>query len=112
MYEVSLEILKLNLEEFKKLRGKDVALTRAKYQKAVSMGSKEAKIQEKMAVMGVMMAWEERISDISDAISALEAITNEEDEINGTDENGEPYCTSSYSAKRSGGEKNESEYDS
>lgn len=81
MYEVSLEILRVNLEEFKKLRDKDVALTRAKYKKGGNSDSNA----EKMAVLGVVMAWEERISDISDAIDLLKGLN--EEEFNGPDEN-------------------------
>ena len=83
MYEVSLEVLRVNLEEFKKLRDKDVALTRAKYKKGGNSDSNT----EKMAVLGVLMAWEERISDISDAISALETIRRDNDGGNGEQKN-------------------------
>ena len=82
MYEVSLEVLRVNLEEFKKLRDKDAALTRAKYKKGRNLSSsREDAIEdaEKMAVLGVLMTWEKRISDISDAISALEAIRRDDD---------------------------------
>ena len=81
MYEVSLEVLRVNLEEFKKLRDKDVALTRAKYKKGRSLSSNPENTvgdDEKMAILDVLMAWEERISDISDAISALEAIRRDD----------------------------------
>lgn len=99
MYEVSLEVLRFNLEEFKKLRDKDVALTRAKYKKGGNADSKA----EKMAVLGVLMAWEERISDISDAISALEAIRRDDDGGNRETD------ASLHSVLREGEQKNASE---
>lgn len=102
MYEVSLEILRVNLEEFKKLRDKDVALTRAKYKKGGNSDSNA----EKMAVLGVLMAWEERISDISDAISALETIRRDNDGGNWETD------ASPHSVLREGEQKNASELQS
>lgn len=109
MYEVSLEILRVNLEEFKKLRDKDVALTRAKYKNGRNLSSSpEDNIRdaEKMAVLGVLMAWEERISDISDAISALETIRRDNDGGNRETD------ASPHSVLREGEAKNASELQS
>lgn len=105
MYEVSLEILRVNLEEFKKLRDKDVALTRAKYKNGRNLSS-SPEDAEKMAVLGVLMAWEERISDISDAISALETIRRDNDGGNWETD------ASPHSVLREGEQKNASELQS
>lgn len=57
MYEVSLEILRVNLEEFEKRRDQDME----KYRKEKDI----------YAMFGCATAWEERIQDIKNAMSTL-----------------------------------------
>ena len=63
MYEFALQILRVNLENCKKV--KDEALEVYKSS------------NDKMAMLGAMMAYETQVADISDAIETLESISEE-----------------------------------
>lgn len=63
MYEFALKILRVNLENCKKVKDEALEIYRSS--------------NDKMAMLGAMMAYETQVADISDAIKTLESISEE-----------------------------------
>jgi hypothetical protein len=63
MYGFAIEILRANLENCKKIKDEALEMYRLS--------------NDKMAMLGAMMAYETQVADISDAIETLESISEE-----------------------------------
>lgn len=63
MYEFALKILRVNLENCKKVKDEALEIYRSS--------------NDKMEMLGAMMAYETQVADISDAIETLESISEE-----------------------------------
>lgn len=68
MYEFALQILRVNLENCKKVKDEVLEVYRQSH--------------DKMAMLGAMMAYETQVADISDAIETLESISEEMSKAN------------------------------
>lgn len=68
MYGFALEILRANLENCKKIKDEALEMYRLS--------------NDKMAMLGAMMAYETQVADISDAIETLESISEEMSKAN------------------------------
>ena len=68
MYGFAIEILRANLENCKKIKDEALEMYRSS--------------NDKMAMLGAMMAYETQVADISDAIETLESISEEMSKAN------------------------------